>query len=475
MKRLKHRNHILLNYTSRWVLFGILISVMPSCKKFVEVDPPIDQLNSKLIFDNDNTAISAINGIYSNMQVIQGQIANSAMTLYMGVYSDEMTYYTAGSMDGFALNTISLSDQNTIEYNFWTPLYKYIYASNSCIEGLNASKKVSAPVKKTLVGEAKLIRAFCYFYLVNLFGEVPLILTTDYEENATKGREVVSVIYSQMISDLRAAKDSLATELVNAERTRPNSYSAAALLARVYLYNKDWENAAIQASEVISTGKYDLINTPVQEVFLSKSKETIWQLKPVNPARNTLEASQILPASAASQPTYLIRESLFKAFEDNDKRKAAWVGTRMFNGQTLYYPGKYRVRGGTGIPQTEFYILLRLAEQYLIRAEALANQNKLSEAITEIDIIRKRAGLPLISETNPAISQTDLLSAIYQERRIELFSEWGQRWFDLKRTGRASTVMSLLKPTWKPDAILWPVPSSEILKNPKLAPQNPGY
>jgi len=96
-------------------------------------------------------------------------------------------------------------------------------------------------------------------------------------------------------------------------------------------------------------------------------------------------------------------------------------------------------------------------------------------AVADIDEIRQRAGLPLISETNPGIGQAQLLDAIFHERRVELFTEWGHRWFDLKRTGRASSILQGLKPGWKDTDILLPIPESELLLNPNLNPQNPGY
>jgi len=118
--------------------------------------------------------------------------------------------------------------------------------------------------------------------------------------------------------------------------------------------------------------------------------------------------------------------------------------------------------------------VLRLAEQYLIRAEARAQQNKLDLAIADVDVIRARAGLPLIANTNPSISKTALLDAIMQERRVELFTEWGHRWFDLKRTGKALAVLSAIKPGFTSDDLLYPIPESELNKNPFLE-QNPGY
>ena len=116
-------------------------------------------------------------------------------------------------------------------------------------------------------------------------------------------------------------------------------------------------------------------------------------------------------------------------------------------------------------------MILRLAEQYLIRAEARAQQGNLTGAIGDLNIIRERAGLPDLST---ALTQDKVIAAVMQERRIELVSEWGQRWLDLKRTGQVDSVLSKIKPTWKINGQLYPIPQSELTNDPNLV-QNPGY
>ena len=120
---------------------------------------------------------------------------------------------------------------------------------------------------------------------------------------------------------------------------------------------------------------------------------------------------------------------------------------------------------------SEYYMVLRLTEQYLIHAEASAEQNKLADAIADINLIRRRAGLPDLPDS---LDQAQTLSAIMQERRIELFAEWGHRWLDLKRTGQADAVLGPIKTTWQTNAQLYPIPLSELQSDSKLT-QNAGY
>jgi len=455
-----------------YIMFVLLMAAFSGCKKFVAIDGPIDQVDSKVVFNSDQTAEAAVNGIYSNMLVSQLQVNNSALTIYTGLCSDELHYYTPGPLDAFSTNKISLANQGDIENKFWTPLFKYIYASNACIEGLEASDKISEPLSTQLKGEVRLLRAFCYFQLVNLFGKVPLITTTDFATNSKAKRTEESAIYGQIIEDLVFAAQTLPDDPADAEKTRPGKNAALALLSKVYLYTRQWDKAVETATDVIGGG-YQLADPT--STFLAGSLETIWQFKPVNPARNTFEAREIIPSSSGAMPTYLLNETFMSVFGVGDKRMTNWIATREFTGQTIHYPYKYKIRGGTGIPQTEYIIVFRLAEQLLIRAEANANLGNLSEAITDIDKIRQRAGITLLFEDDPGISKENLLLAIEQERKRELFVEWGNRWFDLKRTDRADAILGALKPTWKSEAALWPVPESEILKNANLLPQNQGY
>lgn len=157
------------------------------------------------------------------------------------------------------------------------------------------------------------------------------------------------------------------------------------------------------------------------------------------------------------------------SFEPGDLRKINWTKSRVFSGQTLFYPYKYKVR--TGSTLQEYYVVFRLAEIYLTRSEARVMTSNLQGAKDDLNIIRQRAGLPI----TPASTASDIQLAIEQERRIEYLCEWGHRWFDLKRTNRANTVIGSQKPlTWQPTDALWPIPQSQINLNPSLT-QNPGY
>lgn len=440
-----------------------------SCKKFVTVDPPRNQISGEKAFDNEASAFAVLTGIYSEMIRSNAQFSSGYTTLFTGMAADELYYYSSNNNDEFTANQISQANHGLLALSFWQPAYKYIYTANLILEKIRSSPALSQTVKNALEGEAKFLRAFCYFQLVNLFGDVPLVTSTDYRVNSNIPRTASNVIYQKIVEDLTDASGLLSTLYISTERARPNKWACKALLARVHLYSKDWLKAESNATDVIQSMQYSLLPN-LNSVFLKNSNEAIWQLSPSNSSWNTWEGSLILPASSTSSPTYLITSNLLQSFEAGDLRRTVWVNSRIFGGVTLYFPQKYKVYGN-GAPITEYYIVLRLAEQFLIRAEARAMMNNITGAQADLNIIRNRASLANTS----ANTQNSLLSSIAQERRVELFAEWGHRWYDLKRTNQADVVLGNLKPsTWQTTDKLWPIPVSELNANPQLT-QNPGY
>lgn len=118
----------------------------------------------------------------------------------------------------------------------------------------------------------------------------------------------------------------------------------------------------------------------------------------------------------------------------------------------------------------EHYVVLRLAEQYLTRAEARAHLNNIPGAIDDLNLVRARAGLTGTDGND----QSSLVTDIFNERRLELFCEWGHRWFDMKRLGLADNILSPIKSDWQPTDTLYPIPFAELQSNPFLK-QNAGY
>ncbi|RNL83766.1 RagB/SusD family nutrient uptake outer membrane protein [Sinomicrobium pectinilyticum] len=462
-------------YIKRFVII-MVCCCMVSCESFVEVDAPDHKIVSEAVFDDDAMAISVMTGIYNQLfRAFFSSGGSDSVTALAGLSADNLRCIRTTDPTRLEFEQNEILPNNPRNLNVWTSAYNIIYMTNSLLEGLTNSGKITEEIRNQLEGEAKFVRAFTYFYLVNLYGGVPLVLTTDYRVNALAVRDTEEEVYQQIIEDLEDAMDKLEENYINGERTQVNTFVVMALLARVNLYQQNWEEAERLSTQVISqAGTYEILEDPDQ-VFLANSHEAIWQLSPVgrgSASTNTNEGSIFIINPRITALSHLkLSDDIVGTFQSPDKRLSHWVG--FHEGLAVHYAYKYKIRNSTA-DITEYSMVLRLAEQYLIRAEARAMQGKLKEAIADLDVIRNRANLDLISDINPGIDQEALLEKIMEERRKEFFTEWGHRWLDLKRTGTASEVLGTGHPLWQDTDIRYPIPEEERIKNPNLG-QNNGY
>jgi hypothetical protein len=505
------------NKTGRewWLIVPFLLMdliIGSGCKKFVEVAPPSNYITENTVFTNDATAIAVLTDMYNNMNSspIQGGTSAGSIALFAGLSADELVSATTSSnYVGYYANTLSQTGNLISGGEHWVPLYKFVFKCNAAIEGLNKSESLTASIKQQLLGEAKFLRAFFYFYLVNEFGDVPLALSTDPKVNTLLARSSSADVYRQIIADLQDAEEKLSTDYLDVtlqnktlERVRPTKWAAAALLARVYLYTGDYANAEAEANKVISnTSLFDPPSAvSLNNVFLKNSREAIWQIQPTSANFNTPEArTLIIPAAGPStggsttNPVYLNKQ-LVASFETGDQRVVYgnWVDTTIYmisknpvKWDTVPYPNKYKlnaldpnITAATGTTKMkEYFMVLRLGEQYLIRGEARTQLGDIQGAQDDLNAIRNRAGLP----NTTANDKSSLLTAILNERRHELFSEWGHRWFDLKRTDNIDAVMTVETPKksngtsqWQSYKALYPLPLETINGAPNVT-QNDGY
>ncbi|WP_171047866.1 RagB/SusD family nutrient uptake outer membrane protein [Pedobacter xixiisoli] len=455
-------------------LYIIATSVsLLSCEKFLEVDSPKNQVAAETAFQDEKIANATVIGMYTSMNGFNSQFGSGLLSTLLSIAADDYLY-AAGSYDAFKDNAL-LSSTSFLD-RLWSQPYAHIGQANKVIEGVENST-LSTSVKAQLIGEAKFVRAFCYFYLVNTFNKVPLVKDTDVFKNNLLPQSSKQEVYDFITQDLVDAVANLTDPYVGTERVRPNKKAAQALLARVYLYTQKWELAETTSSAVIADTRYK-IPTDLNSVFLKTSEEAIWQLQTVNTSTagvNTWEGFSIVPTSATVNPLYRVYQKTLDAFESTvlgtDKRKVNWTKEQPFNGVPYSYPSKYKVR--TSTPVAEYNTVLRLAEQYLIRAEARANIGtaaKLSVAVDDLNVLRARAGVTLLSNT---LNKADALLAVEKERHFELFGEWGHRWFDLVRTNRAVAVLSVTKGNgFTASDMLIPIHDEIMKTNPNLKPND---
>ncbi|HEY9262723.1 RagB/SusD family nutrient uptake outer membrane protein [Chitinophaga sp.] len=502
----------MLYLNNKKIIHGLLLMVLLSataCKKLIEIDPPIDTVSTTTVFNDPVKANSALAAIYYTLMSNGGSpsFSSGSMTVYGGMMADELFPYAGASnpLDYQFYTNKLLLDNILAPAPFWVTAYKAVYSANSVLAGVAASTSLAMTdsVKRQLNGESRFARAFCFFYLTNLYGEIPLPLSASPVAEATQKRQPLDKVNQQITDDLNAAIQLLPDNfsVTKGTKVRPNKYAAIALLARHYLYQKKWKEAAEQADIVINSGQFGL--TSLAETFGASSRESIWQLKfsgngvatympetiALTPQLSLsmldqatqemfLDPDQFVTFSYMVIPFYIMSDHLVNAFEPGDQRKDKWTDSMHtpaaapWNGVEYRFVRKYVRLTADGQDAPPYYTVMRLAEQYLIRAEARAQLNDIGGAAADINLLRSRAGL----HDTKAASQQDMLDAIAHERQIELFAEWGHRWFDLKRSGKAAQVLGAIaeKQPWTDDKLLLFVPPDEIKNDPALT-QNPGY
>ena len=454
------------------------------CEDFIELEAPRTETVRETVFSTDETATAAMNGVYTSflpyLSLFGGTLEPSA-----GLLSDEfLTSTQVLVFPEMFLNAVQ-PNNTTLASTFWSGPYNALYNTNSVIEGVTESVDLTADVRDQLRGEALFMRAFLHFYLVNLFGPIPYVDSTDIERNTNLSRTHPSQVYQGIIEDLREAGDLMYRDFdfTDGDRVRANAFAAYALLARSYLYTEDWSNAESSATSVIDQSDLFTLD-PLENVFLATSQESILQLasiglffnENISPLGDMFTITSTPGSDGLDGFSWLRPESLAVFRSTSDLRINNWLGVFDPSGDSLVFPSKYKNRRFTEVNPKENTVLLRLAEQYLIRAEARARLSNLAGAIADVDVIRARAGVTLIADSIPTILQDDLISLIWEERQRELFAEGGHRWFDLKRTGRADEILSVVKgEDWQPTDVLLPIPESEIGRNANLLPQTAGY
>lgn len=454
---------------SKLVVFQLvlIVTLCQSCDNYVDIERPNSQLTSNAVFEDAATANAAMVGLYAKMRnngMLTG--TSSGASVQLSLYADEVDNYSTIAVNNFYNN--SLFDGESLVSGMWNNSYRQIYEANAIIEGVTNSIALPESSRNQFKGEALFVRAIIHFYLLNIYGDIPYVKTTDHIINSHVSRMPMATVYLQMIADLEEAALLLPDAYITTERVRPNRFAAKALLARMYLYIGDYASASNSASAVINSPLY-VWEPDLDKIFLKASTTTIWQFMPNVAGNNTTEGS--LYIFLAGPPSSIaLRTDFVNSFAVNDQRKEKWIKAVTTASNTWYHAFKYKQKNPT-TSSMEYSIVLRLAEQYLIRAEARARQGELTNAKNDLNLIRNTAGL----SNTVAVTANDIVADVLNQRRFELFTEFGQRFFDLKRTNQLDVVLPVTKPGWNHDDQLWPIPAIEMIANPNLNPQNPGY
>ena len=450
-------------------LFKILICTvgllqLAGCEDFLEVPAPKDQIDTEKVFNDDRMVVSALMQVYTELRT-NGFFSGtrSGNGFIMACYTDELEVTTTQMPDFriFYQGTVNASTNSVAA--LWKSTYRQIYMLNNIIEGLNRSKGVSSQTADQLKGEALALRGILHFYLTQTYGSVPYVTSTDYNLNIKIGKNTATEVMSLVVNDLLTAEKLLVNENLSAEMVRINHKAVQAFLARVYLYQQNWQQAKVYALLVINSTTF---MTDLRDVFLKESTGTIWQLKPDAEGKNTFEADAHIFVSEPA-PQAKLAVALWNSFEEGDLRKEFW--TKTVGTGTSAHAYKYKERGVTAASM-EYSVVIRLEEMYLIAAETAAETGDWTLCNEMLNAIRSRAGLNHVSVTD----KDNAVKAVMQERRVELFCEFGHRFYDLKRRGMLD-LLTEVKPNWGSHSELLPIPETELLLNPNLQPQNYGY
>ena len=491
----------------RTLLVGLSLLLLSGCtNKFLELYPKTT-LNEGNFYQTEVEYILLANGCYVPMRDYEKTYHWVLAELISDNASFQYNTRTGEASRG-VIDQFILTSDNVAYSNFWNLSYNGITRCNKLLSeldrpGVNWSKD---SYRNRCAGEALFLRALYYFNLVRQFGGVPLVLIPLASQEAVNvKRSTEAQIYDSIIADLKEAATRFGKAKDVEETGRANEMTARAMLGKVYLTRASYAEAEATLKTVIASGKYSLLPN-YADLFNPANKDYKETIFAIQYSENSAELSNrfifwFAPHTSGgaitkrpniniigagwNQPT----QDLLDAFEPGDKRKDVsinfWTGLDWDSKvRPIPYCAKYKPpisapddRCGDNLP------ILRYSDVLLMYAESLNELGRTGEAIPFVQQVRSRAGL-----TNPptGLDKTALQTLIAKERQVEFCFE-NHRWYDLKRTGKALTVMTAhglrekaMKPflypeayTLTPNKMLAPIPVVEVSVN-KIE-QNPGY
>lgn len=479
------------------IILIVVVLMSSSCSESFFNELPTDQLTEEVFFKNSNDIEMMLNDGYANLR-------NVYVNFYaIGDVASDNAYNQKFNNN---YNNITLNESNVIADNgvldgIWTGSYQTISRANLVIDNIEGVK-MDETLKKRYIGEAKFIRSLVYFNLIRIFGDIPLVLK-DFktpEETFNYGRESTSIVYAQIIADLKDSEQSLPTAYSkNSDIGRATSLAVKCLLGDIYLTTKKYSEASTKFSEVISTNISGLLPNyaDVFDAAKSNNKEIVFAVQyssGFDPTQGNPWATGAFPNENIGKGvvklgggSFLMTDNLDKAFEVGDQRKLMNNYEYVTGYKRRYvFTRKYYDKSNTiKVDAGNDWIIYRYADILLMNAEAQNELNAPNIALTYLTQIRIRAGIT--TDVVLGTSQASMRLALEKERQVELNCE-GKRWFDLLRTNRLIPVMNahFNDPTLDNDQIgngasienyelIFPLPKFQVDLNPDKLKQNPGY
>lgn len=525
----------------------IAASFFSSCNKdFLDLKPQ-QSVFTEDVFTSLSSTRAAVNGLYSLMQSYS-YYGRDAMVM-PEILSDNATRSVKSGNRYTGMNTMTHTATDLNVSRMWSQIYRVVTNANNIIANENKVKALVTPSEQTelsqVIGEAYAVRALAYFDLAKFFSRplnfttdgshlcVPLVLkpVTNINEIVYPARNTAAEVYAQIDSDISSALSRLpanggvlynGVENSTLFKIRLNKFSVLALRARIAVFKQDWTTALAAATEVINSGKYALFgySTMPQDFVTQNNSESIFEVSNNSNDNAGTDSYAYLSSQLGYGELLGTRQSmnntngtitlstfrgLYETYSATDiRRRFVALGSRNSLG------------GESNVPLCTKYVnittyfenikVLRFAEMYLTRGEALArlavlnnDATALTNSMTDVNLIRKsrdtatttRPYLASLETTLPmgAIRATAYVDSIVVERRKEFALE-GQRLFDLNRTrtnyvkintagnGSSRLIQYPATPTSIPSSYynrtILPIPVSQVQNNPNMV-QNPGF
>ncbi|MGO4822573.1 MULTISPECIES: RagB/SusD family nutrient uptake outer membrane protein [unclassified Flavobacterium] len=461
-------------------ILAIVMLTVSCSESFLDINPEQSVAAESAIVDIV-TLQTAVNGTYSKLQ--SNDYYGRTMYIIPELMADNLYLSSRNTGPYLEYETFVVSERNGEAEGLWEKGYQVIVNATRAIEGgkkLQGSSTAQQNTINQLIGEAYALRALAHFDLVRMFAQpynftadashlgVPVITEVNIVQTSPK-RNTVKEVYTQITNDLTTALGLMQTQ------KGKGSFSIGAakgLLARVALYQDDKINAIKYSSEVIATGGYSLIANKDYATLWSTelNNETLFEV--VNTIADN-EGSNSLGHffNVTGYADALVPTELYGLYDAQDARRTAiTTGAKPSAEKVALFVNKFP----KGTLSDDNIKILRLAEQYLIRAEAYAKDNQNTLAQNDLNVIIKRANPAAANATETG---TALLNRILEERRKELAFE-GHRLFDLNRNKKDVKIIQSDKSmtvSYPSDKFILPIPLKELNSNPNIKPQNTGY
>lgn len=503
----------------------ILVITVTGCSKQYLDKHSLTQIGQASFWQTEQDALLGINGVYETLQdrvLYSGNLNGDAGLPMYDNFGDNC--YNSFKFEGPGNYMIANVDPSTSFFKgLWTSCYKGIARANTAIENISKIPvaNLSDAKKQQLLGQAYFLRALYYMNLVVYYKDVPLILKVQQLSEAYVPKNTYQEVAAQIITDFKAAAAVLPNSYPAEQYGYATKGAALGMLARFYMYNKDYQNA-LDATTAIMTLGYTL-NTSYSQLFTEQgenSGEIIFAVRFVQNASNNGEtfSSTFLPVPKVDQQPMpnlvkdyyctdglpITQSPLYSSANPKNNRDPRLSATVYFNKDTFLVDTKTVFKGNTattyglrkyirngassaGIgvfnPGGQDFIVLRYADVLLMRAEALVELNQLTEVYSLVNQVRARVKMPTVQAVEGSVlSQDQLRTIVRHERRVELACE-GLRFFDLKRWGLmqqafqkaiADNIAGYAPLYRAAKSESFPIPQSELDANTQLV-QNPDW